>query len=348
MSSFVLSSRKRGFTLIELLVVIAIIAVLIGLLLPAVQKVREAAARAQCTNNLKQLGLATHNFHDTNSGVLPPALGFFPSGNTFYTNLSGPWYYGTPFFFLLPYIEQDNLYQEIYRECNANPGGGNTHTFPYGLWYWPAVDPWDTTAAFMLPVKVYDCPSDTSQTNGVLTINVPFPPCGTTSYGANAQVFGQNQLNPTTGYVMVSKLQAANNILSSIPDGTSNTILFTEKYAQCGQLAGSIWPSDGYATSMMTWNPAWFNPPYNGPSLPQWYLNADNWTPLVGLLNPSTFQIRPTQATCNFQVPSGGHTGVLMAGLADGSVRVISQGMSTIAFSLALVPNDGRPMPQDW
>src|SRR5919199_1148729 len=90
--------RRSGFTLIELLVVIAIIAILIALLVPAVQKVREAAARTQCTNNLKQIGLALHNHHDVNK--------FFPPGNAKPNNFSAHAY-------LLPYVEQDPLYKQI-------------------------------------------------------------------------------------------------------------------------------------------------------------------------------------------------------------------------------------------
>ena len=119
-----LARKKRGFTLIELLVVIAIIAVLIGLLLPAVQKVREAAARAACQNNLKQISLATINCCDTYQGKLPPAIGIYPSQTISANNGEGG-----VFFFILPFIEQQGLYNATFSPTDVGlPDPGNNST----------------------------------------------------------------------------------------------------------------------------------------------------------------------------------------------------------------------------
>jgi prepilin-type N-terminal cleavage/methylation domain-containing protein len=190
-------ARRRGFTLIELLVVIAIIAILIGLLLPAVQKVREAAARMSCSNNLKQIGLGCHNFHDTR-GYLPQGGGD-PGGEN---PAVRPFYFSWTFH-IYPYIEQDNLYNL----APVNPMTDIT-TIPGGATILSKLD--------RTPVKIYYCPSR----RGVGLYHND----AVTDYAGNMGSNGSDGvivLNNNPNYVVVR--------FASITDGLSNTLLVGER-----------------------------------------------------------------------------------------------------------------------
>jgi prepilin-type N-terminal cleavage/methylation domain-containing protein len=301
---------RPGFTLIELLVVIAIIAVLIGLLLPAVQKVRAAAARIQCGNNLHQLGLAVHNAHDQ-IGYLPPAFGWYPAS----TNTPGNGF-GGPFFHLLPYLEQDALYRK-----SASPPPPSPR-FNYETMF----------LVWTNPIKTYLCPADPGATSDgrVVQPHPQQPNLAAGCYGANVQVFGVVS-NPVAG--TVASYQGTGRIPASFVDGTSQTILFAEKYASCGN-GGSGWGE-------------WDVKPFA-----QWMpLLADQFgwgTGAVGPSPSSRFQSLPTPSTCNPALAQTAHPGGILVCLGDASVRIVNTGVSGTTWWAAFTPAAGDPLGADW
>jgi len=280
MMQFRLFGRKRGFTLIELLVVIAIIAILIGLLLPAVQKVREAAARMSCSNNLKQLVLAVQNYASTYNSTLP-ALTSDGQNAGGAGSMFGP-YKGCILITLLPYIEQQNLYNAAV----ANLG-----------------DTWDgngNPTVRLQKIKTYICPSDFTNTNGWSSAQVGG--WMGASYGANQQMFGTVRINGTN-------VDGPQYNIGNIPDGTTNTIGFGETYSGCnGNSTGNLWAYPGIdwdwhwtpvIANTRSWgNGALFALPQNAPTLAQ--CNKENpqsahtATVLVVLMDGSVRGVNPS------------------------------------------------------
>jgi prepilin-type N-terminal cleavage/methylation domain-containing protein/prepilin-type processing-associated H-X9-DG protein len=308
--------RRYGFTLIELLVVIAIIAILIALLVPAVQKVRAAAQRAQCGNNLKQILLATHACHDTNK-VLPPLAA--PDGWTADTTAAavyngGPW---TFFAFILPYIEQQDVYN-LLTKGNVPPGqycGGQ----------------------YFRVIATYLCPADPSTVAGLSeTTNGGANGFAVSNYAANYYVFG----NPSFGSDAAC-VQGANVIPRNFPDGVSNTIFFGENYGSCGISNGSPSASTSaaslWADSTLPWRPIMCHNTYNK------NVNPGSWAPCF------LFQVQPVEfVSCDPSRCNSPHTGGMNCGLGDGSVRFVVQSISNATWAAACDPRDGVPLGSDW
>ncbi len=351
--------RWLGFTLIELLVVIAIIAVLIGLLLPAVQKVREAANRMSCQNNLKQIGLALANA-DYTYGRLPPLCGPYPSGTLWKNDTSDPalsngppW--NTTFFWILPFVEQDAMYKNSYGP--ASPGCGAEA----GYQAWQAST---GTPASQLKVKTYVCPTDPGAGTNNPATNVSlgnqgwtsweFMTSGLTSYAANAQVFAvtdtQGWMNQQTDW------QGKRGLGNGFPDGTSSTITIAEKLALCGTVNSdfnaNISPNPNGMLSANAW--AWWqiqqpSQPVFAATMPR-SLKAGKPMQPVGVAsvwqNPGSYQTTYDPTTnprgCDFYRASSMHAGVMNALFADGSVHGLSASINPNVWWSLCTPQGGE------
>jgi len=325
---------RRGFTLIELLVVIAIIAILIGLLLPAVQKVREAAARSKCSNNLKQIGLALHNYHDTN-GKLPPgsASDMAPFGNG-----NNGW--GSSWkVYILPFMEQ----QAIANQWQYNNNSGYVNAANIGL-------------VNKITIPNYRCPSSPlpdmgpySNTSGYLTMFTSYTGVAGSSIEANA-VTVTECCGGSSGIVAGGGALYLNSqvTLVSITDGTSNTVLVAEQSDHLRDAANQPIPG-GYGAITSQGPHGWPMGTAGGTTLGPANIRTFNTTTTRWLINQRGLGNSGSNGTndnTGMNIPwSSGHSGGAQALLGDGHVIFLRDSTPLLTLQWLSTRAGGETLP---
>ncbi|MFL5327448.1 MAG: DUF1559 domain-containing protein [Gemmataceae bacterium] len=368
-----MSRRRSGFTLIELLVVIAIIAILIGLLLPAVQKVREAANRTRSQNNMRQIGIAIQNYHDGNNQRFPLLVDW---GNSATTGQG----YASLFFSILPQMEQSNIYNLF---LSATP---NTY-------YNANLGPTPPPGAAKTVIKSYISPADPSASDGTTLTGVGTTAATPASTTTPAFTAISNGVYATCSYVANGMVFQPGAGIRTLIDGTSNTIMLAERYQVCytgtgtGQTSATstvytLWGLGAYGAAMPSFATALPNAtsssttgfptsvtpsPGNGnlqqfspkspvspsPALIAGYQGSgplSSYATLGAAVSaPGGFQVAPRGTVlCDARVPQTPHVGGMIVCLGDCATRTITASISPQTFFMAVTPSGNEVLGTDW